>query len=276
MRKPTENITAYMNEISKIDRLTPEEELELATLIREGTPEQKAAAKERLVCSNLRLVVKIAHDFKNYGLGFADLVAEGNLGLSVAADKYEPGHGCKFSWYAAWWIKQAIRKAIMWQSRIIRIPGASARRIATLAKARTSYITEHGHEPTNADLATLTGISEASVASLSRVSVDTVSMDDTVNDMSDTTFESMLAEEREVAAPDEYNDLYAALDTLTPVERIIVSNEYGLSGKPMSTQALCVELGLSPSAIMSKLSSALNRLRQALSDGSNGTVPSFL
>ena len=124
----TENITSYMRDIKQIPLINRDKEAELSAMIHSDDDMQVLAARNELVCSNLRLVVKIAHDFKQYRLPFDDLVAEGNIGLIRAAEKFDPGKGAKFSCYAAWWIKQAMRKAIANQTRTIRVPGQCAQK----------------------------------------------------------------------------------------------------------------------------------------------------
>ncbi len=121
----TDTMKVYMQEIGQIPLVTREEEVDLAADIAKGS----AAARHKLIQSNLRLVVKIAHDFKGLGLPLVDLISEGNIGLMKAVEKFDPSKGAKFSSYAAWWIKQSMRRALSNQSRTIRIPVQSAGKI---------------------------------------------------------------------------------------------------------------------------------------------------
>ena len=186
-----------MRDIKQIPLINRDKEAELSAMIHSDDDMQVLAARNELVCSNLRLVVKIAHDFKQYRLPFDDLVAEGNIGLIRAAEKFDPGKGAKFSCYAAWWIKQAMRKAIANQTRTIRVPGQCAQKMIHIDKARRQFVSEHQRQPTISELAQLTGYSEKSVLGLSRAATETYSMDDVVRAGSDTTFGEMLPEESE-------------------------------------------------------------------------------
>ena len=111
------SVKTYMGEIASYPLVTRDEEVELAERIADGSD----LARKKLTEGNLRLVVKIAHDYKNLGVPLADLIAEGNVGLMKAVSKFQPDKGAKFSSYAAWWIKQAIRRAIANQGRVVRI-----------------------------------------------------------------------------------------------------------------------------------------------------------
>jgi RNA polymerase primary sigma factor len=111
-------IKLYLHEIGQVDLLTPKEEVELAKRIKRGDKE----ARERMIKANLRLVVKIARDYENYGLPLLDLISEGNIGLMKAVERFDPSKGGKLSTYASWWIKQAIKRALANQSKTIRLP----------------------------------------------------------------------------------------------------------------------------------------------------------
>lgn len=265
MRTRIESIDLYMNDIRKYPRITTDEENRLAAIIANGTPEERQAAKDKLVCANLRLVVKIAHDFKSYGLGFADLVAEGNLGLSRAAVKFDPSKGAKFSCYAAWWIKQAIRKALMWQGRTVRVPGGSAQKLLTLTKARTAYITEHGEAPDIDTLVELTGLTARQIETLDKAATETYSMDTPVSEDSATTFDQLLAE---TADDDDHEErarrsyaLDAALASLSQLDRLIITRMFGLDCATMDARMLAQETGLTADSVQQHADAALAELR---------------
>lgn len=200
----TDNITHYMKQIQQYKRITEQREVELADLIHNGSPREKEAAREELICANLRLVVKIAHDFKQYALPFQDIIAEGNCGLMLAADKFEPSKGARFSCYAAWWIKQSIRKALLNQTRTIRIPGGAAQKISKLQRTRKAILRETGKEPTEEELSAATGISMTTIENLRYSDIQSFSMDDTVEDDEKTTYGALLHEEK--ADDNKYRD----------------------------------------------------------------------
>ena len=263
-RIETESIDAYMNDISGYDRITPAEENELSRLMREGTPQERQYARDRLITTNLRLVVKIAHDFKMYGVGMADLVAEGNVGLMTAASKFEPGHGAKFSCYAAWWIKQAMRKAIAWQSRTIRIPGGSAQKLVHINKAMARLFAENGREPSIEEIAEATGYSIITVGGLLSSATETYSMSETISEDSATTFESSLAETREDETEERgkrLSALHDALARLTDLERMVVGTLYGIGEHLGSLREVALESGVPVQELKDKAPGILDQLR---------------
>lgn len=268
MRTRIESIDLYMNDIRKYPRITTDEENRLAGIIANGTPEERQAALDKLVCANLRLVVKIAHDFKSYGLGFADLVAEGNLGLSRAAVKFDPSKGAKFSCYAAWWIKQAIRKALMWQGRTVRVPGGSAQKLQAITKARAAYMTEHGTEPDIDTLADITGLTVRQIETLDRAATETFSMDAPVSEDSATTFDQMLAETVEEDDREERDRRSSALDkalaALSQLDRFIITRLFGLDCEAMDVRMLSQETGLSADSVQRHADAALVELRELM------------
>lgn len=267
-RYQTEDIDLYMNEIRKLDRITVAEEVELFHRMHSGTEAERAEARDRLITTNLRLVVKIAHDFKHTGLGFADLVSEGNMGLLLAADKFDPAKGAKFSCYAAWWIKQAMRKAISWQSKMIRIPGGSAHKIANMTKARARFAAEFGREPDEDELAALTGYGTATIRVLGKAAVETMSMNETVSDDSSTTFETVLSERADDTAETRAraDGVHKVLDNLSELDRMVVAYSFGIGCTAKGQAEISKETGLSLAGIAERLSSALAKMRNALGE----------
>lgn len=239
----------------------------MADLIMHGSPEEARQAREQLACANLRLVVKIAHDFKHFGLGFADLVQEGNLGLMIAVDKFDPSKGAKFSCYAAWWIKQSMRKALVWQSRTIRIPGGSAQRLIHVDKARARLAMEFGREPTAEEVAEATGFSVQQIENLDHAVTEVLSMDTQVSDDSTTTFDQMLSESLEDNSEDKrkaVDAVDAVLDKLSQLDRAIVSRLFGMDGDAVEPKQVAQETGLSVEAIQARLEKALSFMREEL------------
>src|SRR4051812_26091243 len=142
----TDPIRIYMREIGQVALLTPDEEIKLARRIKRGD----AAAREHMIKANLRLVVKIARDYENYGLPLLDLISEGNIGLMKAVERFDPNKGAKLSTYASWWIKQAIKRALADQSKTIRLPVHVVDKLFHIRKVETQLVEILGREPTDA------------------------------------------------------------------------------------------------------------------------------
>jgi RNA polymerase primary sigma factor len=134
-----------MREIGRFPLLTLQQEIELAGKIKKGDAE----ARERMINSNLRLVVTIAHDYANLGLPLLDLISEGNIGLTKAVERFDPGKGAKLSTYAMWWIKQSIKRALANQGKTIRLPVHLVDKIARVRRVSLQMSDELGHEPTD-------------------------------------------------------------------------------------------------------------------------------
>lgn len=275
----TENIDAYMKDIEPYKRISTAREIELANLIKEGTEEQKHQAREELICSNLKLVVKIAHDFKRYGMTFADIVAEGNRGLMTAADKFMPGKGAKFSCYATWWIKQSIRKALAEQCHTIRVPGGATQKVLNLEKVKLSFTNQFNREPTEEELQELTGLTGKQIANIRRADLKVYSLEANVNedDPRKTTFGDMVGENlddgsqksKEVDA--EVAALREALKGLSDRDQFILTATYGLCGaKQLDENTVCQETGLPVTMLHVRLIKLQRKLKEVLQAGGFG------
>lgn len=268
----TDNITTYMNQIENIPRITVQRETELAYLIHNGTTEQKNAAREELICANLKLVVKIAHDFKRFGMSFADIVAEGNCGLMQAADKFDPSKGAKFSCYAAWWIKQAIRKAIANTTRTVRIPGGAAQKVIKMDKLRSAFVAKYDRQPTDEELASLMGCSLRTLEGLQIADICMYSMDDTLKDGSNTTFGDMIHEETDEESVKKEADYQALaqvkqlLKHFSDRDQWILNHIYGLQGTLLSECIIAQETGLSMSQIRERVLIITKQLKEAITN----------
>ncbi|MCB1125852.1 MAG: sigma-70 family RNA polymerase sigma factor, partial [Verrucomicrobiae bacterium] len=141
-------IKLYLREIGKVKLLTPQQEIELAALIKNGSEE----AREHMIKANLRLVVKIAHDYDGLGLPLLDLINEGNIGLMKAVERFDPAKGGKLSTYAAWWIKQSIKRALANQSKTIRLPVHLVDKISRMRRIAMRMHEALGREPTEEEL----------------------------------------------------------------------------------------------------------------------------
>ena len=227
-----DTMKAYMQEVAHIPLIPQEEEGELAKKIAEGDEE----ARLKLIKGNLRLVVKIAHDFKGWGLPLVDLISEGNIGLMRAAEKFDPEKGAKFSSYAAWWIKQSMRRALANQSKTIRIPVQSAGKINKIKKTYKELREQLGREPTDVEIARKLKFSEKTVASLKKSDVKSYSLHDSLKNGEDGEFGDIIPDE-ESGTPEDIivhmeslEHLDELLDTLHERERLILEKRYGLNG----------------------------------------------
>src|SRR3569623_199417 len=155
-------IKIYLREIGKTDLLTPEQEVELAERIKKGDPE----ARSHMIRANLRLVVKIAQDYANYGLPLLDLISEGNIGLMKAVERFAPKKGGKLSTYAAWWIKQSLKRALANQSKTIRLPVHLVDKIGKMRRVSMQMTEELGREPSDDELAEEIGLSSSKITQL--------------------------------------------------------------------------------------------------------------
>src|SRR4030088_992720 len=155
-------IKIYLREIGQIPLLTPQEEIALAARSKKGDREARAL----MIKANLRLVVKIAHDYANLGLPLLDLVSEGNIGLMKAVERFDPAKGGKLSTYAAWWIEQSIKRALANQSKTIRLPVHLVDKISKMRRTAMRLQEEFGREPTDDELAEELGISTVRVSQM--------------------------------------------------------------------------------------------------------------
>ena len=233
------SIQRYFKEIGGIDLLTAEEEIELAKRIEAGD----TAAKDKLITSNLRLVVSIARRYTNRGLPFSDLIQEGNMGLSRAVNKYDWRTGNRFSTYATWWIKQAITRAIADQGRTIRLPVHMSETVNRLNWCRSAFAYENGCEPTTGELAVEMGLPESRVSEILIMAQEPVSLQTSVGDEDESQLEDFIADESAID-PEEavihkimVEKLYAVLNTLTPREKRVLELRYGLyGGSPLTLE----------------------------------------
>lgn len=227
------NLQLYLQEIGKTPLLTIEEEVALARRIRRGD----RAARDQMIKANLRLVVKIAMDYKDFGLPLLDLISEGNIGLIKAVERFDPRKGGKLSTYAAWWIKQSIKRALANQSKTIRLPVHLVDKISKMRKMALQLSERLGREPTDEELAAELQIPTAKVAHLKSVSVRPASLDAPIGDESDaTTFGEVVGDDSAINPYEglrEKNlnsDLHAIVNSLDKREAEIIRLRFGLNG----------------------------------------------
>jgi RNA polymerase primary sigma factor len=267
MESPDTNIGLYLREISQVPLLTPQEEVKLAGQIKRGNRK----AREKMIKANLRLVVKIAHDFGNYGLPLLDLVSEGNIGLMKAVERFDPKKGGKLSTYASWWIKQSIKRALANQSKTIRLPVHLVDKIGKIRRVAAQMTEELGREPSNEELAEELGLAVAKVAHLKNVAVRPASLDAKINADDDTAFGDLVSDERaedpfaalrDKDLREEVGDL---LDVLDPRERKIIAFRFGLGGgKERTLEEVGRKFGVTRERIRQLQNIALLKMRKAL------------
>jgi len=274
MRTESDSISqAYMSEISQTDLLTIEEEWELAERIKDGDEE----ARDHMIRANLRLVVKIARDYSNYGLPLADLISEGNIGLMKAVEKYEPAKGGKLSTYATWWIKQSVKRALSNQSKTVRLPIHMVDKISRLQRISNSLIEELGRQPTADELAEILGIPRKKLAMIKQAAQRLTSLDAPIGDddsdsYAETIGDSSALDPLEALASKEiYGELLNGLRCLLDKrESKIIEARFGLDGKkPMTLEEIGCDFGLTRERIRQVQNKALEKMRTALEKKEN-------
>jgi RNA polymerase primary sigma factor len=233
----TDSLQLFLKDIGKVRLLTAQEEVDLAKRIERGDLD----AKQKMVESNLRLVVSIAKNYRNQGLPFLDLIQEGTLGLVRAAEKFDYRKGFKFSTYATWWIRQAIARALADKARTIRIPVHVVEKLNKIGRAERKLVTELGREPTAHEIAEVTGIDPEEVDSIKRSAQAPVSLEKPVGDEEESEFGQFIADERAESPYERAAEILTkealreALENLSYRERRVLELRYGLGGEHTRT-----------------------------------------
>jgi RNA polymerase primary sigma factor len=242
-----DSLQLFLSEIGRHPLLTPSEEVALAKRVERGD----AAAKERMITSNLRLVVSIAKRYRNRGVPFGDLIQDGVIGLNRAVEKFDWRKGYKFSTYATWWIRQAVQRSIAGQSRTIRVPTHVHERRHTLDRHARRLAPQLGRDPTNEELAEASGIALKHVEEALGVVEARVSLNQRVGNEENAELGELFADEN-ADDPGELADaslrtreLRRALTELPERERRVLELRFGIDGEPHSLEAIGRELGLS-------------------------------
>jgi RNA polymerase primary sigma factor len=268
MNASDSGLNRYMRAIWRFPLLTLQQEIELAEKIKKGDAE----ARERMINSNLRLVVTIAHDYANLGLPLLDLISEGNIGLTKAVERFDPAKGAKLSTYAIWWIKQSIKRALADQSKTIRLPTHLVDKIAKVRRVSLQMSDELEREPTDDELGEEIGIAGEKVARLKSLSIRPASIDGPIGDDDSTEFGEVIGDE-EAQTPFELlrhknllREMDGLLDVLDKREMTIISQRFGLDGgEPRTLANVAKNFGISRERIRQLQNSALAKLRRALS-----------
>lgn len=257
----------YLNEIGFSPLLTPQEEVHFARLAQKGDP----AGRKRMIESNLRLVVKIARRYINRGLSLLDLIEEGNLGLIRAVEKFDPERGFRFSTYATWWIRQTIERAIMNQTRTIRLPIHVVKELNVYLRAARELTQKLDHEPSAEEIANLLEKPVGEVKRMLGLNERVSSVDVSLGPDSDKTLLDTLSDERPTDPCEllQDDDLSQSIDQwlsdLTEKQREVVVRRFGLRGHESSTlEEVGREIGLTRERVRQIQVEALKRLREIM------------
>lgn len=260
-------IRLYLREIGQVQLLTADEEVSLAARIQTGD----VAAREHMIKANLRLVVKIAHDYDGLGLPLLDLINEGNIGLMKAVERFDPAKGGKLSTYAAWWIKQSIKRALANQAKTIRLPVHLVDKISKMRRTAIKLHEVFGREPTDDELGEELGISGSRVAQLRTASIRPASLDAPIGDDDSNNFSEVVQDERAVSPYDELEEktvtdmLRDMVGNLDPREATILRYRFGLDGGNEKTlEEVGHKFGVTRERVRQIQNIALNKLRKMI------------
>ena len=262
----TDSLTLFMNEIGRHELLTAAEEVELAKRVERGD----AAAKERMINSNLRLVVSIAKRYQGHGLPLGDLIQEGIIGLNRAVEKFDWRKGFKFSTYATWWIRQACQRAIANQGRTIRVPAHVHERRVKLARVSRRFEAENGRAPTHEELAATAGFELQHVEEALGAVEASVSLNQSVGEDGDGELGDLFADPTSVDPVEEADDslrgqaVREALQSLPELERRVLELRFGFAGEQQSLETIERELGISRERVRKLERNAFARLQAEL------------
>jgi RNA polymerase primary sigma factor len=261
------SLKLYLQEIGRVPLLKPEEEVALARRIQKGDEQ----ARQHMIRANLRLVVKIAHDYSNFGLPLLDLISEGNIGLMKAVGRFDPDKGGKLSTYAAWWIKQSIKRALANQSKTIRLPVHLVDKISRMRKTTAALQEELGREPTNDELAHELGIPVNKVAHLKSVSTRPSSLDAPVGEDDSTELGELVRDENattpfeDLRAKTSLQDITSLVAQLDPRESEILRLRFGLDGeRPKTLEEVGQFFQVTRERVRQLQNMALNKMRKAM------------
>lgn len=258
----------YLGEIGYSPLLSAEEEVYFARRALKGCE----ASRKRMIVSNLRLVVKIARRYNNRGLALLDLIEEGNLGLIRAVEKFDPERGFRFSTYATWWIRQTIERAIMNQTRTIRLPIHVVKELNVYLRAARELAQKLDHEPTAEEIAEALDKPVKDVAKMLRLNERITSVDTPIGSENDKALLDVIADEKGHGPEDELQDndikcnIVEWLGELNPKQREVLARRFGLLGyEPSTLEDVGAEIGLTRERVRQIQVEALRRLREILS-----------
>jgi RNA polymerase primary sigma factor len=265
--RESQSLEKYLQEIGKVELISPEEEVKLAVLIKKG--DQKAL--EKLTKANLRFVVSVAKQYQNQGLTLPDLINEGNLGLIKAAQRFDETRGFKFISYAVWWIRQSILQALAEQSRIVRLPLNKVGLTNRISKAYSQLEQEFEREPTPEELAFLLNIEPEEVSATLGVAARHISMDQPLADGEDSTLIDVLINRDDVGTDDAlavgaslHTEIERSLSTLTERQKEVIRFFFGIGiDHPLSLEDIGERFSLTRERVRQIKDKAITKLRTA-------------
>jgi RNA polymerase primary sigma factor len=262
-------IRYYLDQIGKTPLLTLEEETALARRVLKGDE----AARQKMIQSNLRLVVRIAKDYDNFGLSLMDLISEGNFGLIKAVERFDPDKGGKLSTYASWWIKQAIKRALASNGKTIRLPVHMVDRIAQMRRITARLTTELGREPHNDEIALAMEIPLAKVVHMKSIANRAASLDQPVGEEGDATLGDLVKDDTErtpfetLRGKSDNAEIAEMLGALEPREAEILTHRFGLNGEsPLTLEEVGERFKLTRERVRQLQQSALMQLRRIMTE----------
>ena len=262
-------IRYYLDQIGKTPLLTLEEETALARRVLKGDE----AARQKMIQSNLRLVVRIAKDYDNFGLSLMDLISEGNFGLIKAVERFDPDKGGKLSTYASWWIKQAIKRALASNGKTIRLPVHMVDRIAQMRRVTARLTVEIGREPHNDEIAMAMEIPLAKVVHMKSIANRAASLDQPVGEEGDATLGDLVKDESErtpfetLRGKSDNAEITEMLAALEPREAEILTHRFGLNGEsPLTLEEVGERFKLTRERVRQLQQSALMQLRRIMTE----------
>jgi RNA polymerase nonessential primary-like sigma factor len=258
----------YLNEIGFSPLLTAEEEVYFSRRSLKGCE----ASRKRMIVSNLRLVVKIARRYNNRGLALLDVIEEGNLGLIRAVEKFDPERGFRFSTYATWWIRQTIERAIMNQTRTIRLPIHVVKELNVYLRAARELSQKLDHEPSADEIAEALDRPVKEVIKMLRLNERISSVDMPIGGENDKALLDILTDENDFGPEEQLQDsdikqnIITWLEDLNPKQREVLARRFGLMGyEPSTLEDVGIEIGLTRERVRQIQVEALRRLRDTLS-----------
>lgn len=269
-------LSIFLYDISKVELLTREEEIVLATKVSKarGSSDEKVIrigmeARDKLISANLRLVLSIAKRYSLSNVPFMDLFQDGAMGLMKAVDEYEVERGFRLSTYATWWIRQSISRSISNNSRTIRLPVYFSDMLSKVRRVKRKYLNEHGVEPDIETVSKITGISIASLKKIDLYIVDTISLDRPVGD-GDSTYNDLTRDKKNLS-PDELDKvkileeyIIVILQELNERERTIIKMKFGIESEQKTLEEIGQHFGITKQRVGQIANNAIEKLRKII------------
>jgi len=241
-----DSVNLYLKDISHVKMLTPEKEKEIATRAKNGDKR----ARDQLIAANTRFVVSVAKQYQGQGLDLEDLIAEGNIGLCKAADKFNPDLGWKFISYAVWWIRQSIMQALSDKSRTIRLPVSHLQVYNKIRKTTAEFINENEREPSLAELEELTGIPESKILTIINANNKMVSVDSPLKEEDDSTFVDIIPNQNipktdaNIIKESKDKEMREILKELSPRNHDIIRMYFGIECSSLTLEQIADRFGV--------------------------------